>query len=400
MEFDKLRRLSQNHEVRVDNYPGHKRIPPFYYDSLRHAFTAYFSTFHYQNATYDIYAQGFHDRNLKILEGQTIDDDNTVLAIIGFERFCELFLKDLLKRVNKNLIYQTTLRNEQIQTLITKIELKTFVPKKFVNKPLTISFRETINRFYDLLDIVKSGSSTSKVISKVGRLLKKYSFLDSRNHKATFQLLNWYRDRILHNGNRLPSLWFLDYLITQRLVPIINDIIRAEQKKLGESNYYLTTVTGINILERLNNIHFEFSDLKKSEKANEVFIKLLNIGHLKELGRANLNMNIFVRNNIQAGFEYNYKDPIGRGKRFAEAERNGLDKNGHPDFKDIKDCVCCGEKSMVVYRHTIDDIFNPTKKLNIEWIKCYTCDYHLRFNVGDPKYFNLNSEAIFEEHKI
>jgi len=132
MEFDKLRRLSQNHEVRVDNYPGHKRIPPFYYDSLRHAFTAYFSTFHYQNATYDIYAQGFHDRNLKILEGQTIDDDNTVLAIIGFERFCELFLKDLLKRVNKNLIYQTTLRNEQIQTLITKIELKHSCPRSLL----------------------------------------------------------------------------------------------------------------------------------------------------------------------------------------------------------------------------------------------------------------------------
>lgn len=392
MDFDKLRKLSQNHEVRVDNYIGHKRIPPYYYDSLRHAFAAYFNTFHSQNATYDFYAQGLHGIKPKTIKHQIIDEDNTVLTIIGFERFFELFLKDLLKRVNANLILQSNVKNEKIQALITKIEQKTFVPRKFANKALTIPFRETIDRFYGLIDIINSGQLHGKILLKFNRLLKNYSFLDYRNYKATFQLLNWYRDRILHNGNRLPSLWLLDYIVTQRLVPIIKDIVSQEQKKLGESLFYLVTVTQIDILEKLNNIHFEFSDLKKLDKSEEIFVLLLNIGHLKELGRANLNMNLFVRNNIQAGFEYNYKDPIGRGIRFAESERNG-----HPDFKGIKTCVCCGQKSMVVYQHIIDDIFNPPNKKNIGWVKCYTCDYHLRFNVGEPMYFDLNCEKIFEK---
>lgn len=364
MDFEKLRKLSERHEVRVDNYSGHKRTPPYYYDSLRHAFGAYFNTFHTQNATYDFYAQGLHGRDVKILKGQLLDEDNTVLAIIGFERFFELFLKDLLKKINKKLIYQAHDKNKRIQTLIDRIEGKTFVPSKFGNKPLTIPFRETIDRFYDLASLVKSGNTSSIILPKFRRLLKRLSFLDSNDYKESLKLLNWYRDRILHNGNRLPSLWLLDYIVTQRFIPIIYDIVKAEQKKLGESMYYFTTVTGTNVLEKLNSIHFEFSDLKKQEKANDMFLLLLYIGHLKELGRANLNMNFFVRNNFQAGHEYNYKDPIGRGKRFAQAE-----KNEHQHFKEIKGCPCCGEESMVVYSHSIDDIFNPGKKLNMEWVK-------------------------------
>jgi len=394
MDFDKLRMLSQKNEVQIDNYTGHKRTPPYYYDSLRHAFGAYFNTFHTQNAIYEFYAQGLHDGDVKILRGQLLDEDNTVLTIIGFERFFELFFKDLLRKVNRNLIYISLDRisgSNKVQTLINRIESKTFVPRKFKNRLLSIPFRETIDRFYGLAELVKSGNTSNSILPKFGRLLKKYSFLDMGNHKASMQLLNWYRDRILHNGNRLPSLWLLDYLVTQRFVPAVNNIIETEQKKLGESMYYMTTVTGINILDRLNNVQFEFSDLKKQEKGNDMFIMLLYIGHLKELGRANLNMNLFVRNNTQATFEYNYKDPIGRGKRFAQAEQSGYEH-----FREIKSCPCCGEESMVVYRHTINDILNQGKKLNIEWVKCYTCDYHLRYNVGNPQFFNLHHEQIFE----
>ncbi len=77
-------------------------------------------------------------------------------------------------------------------------------------------------------------------------------FLDflSRICKRLFlRILNWYRDRILHNGNSLPSLWLLNYFITQKLLFVIHEIITIEKKKLGDSLFYLSTPSKINILE-------------------------------------------------------------------------------------------------------------------------------------------------------
>ncbi|UTW66901.1 hypothetical protein KFE94_01945 [bacterium SCSIO 12643] len=391
MDFEQLRNLSEQYEVRIDNHSDFERTPPFYYDSLKHAFTAYFNTFHTQNASYDYYARGLNNRNIEILKRQLLDEDNTVLAIIGFERYFELFLKDLLKQVDSNLIYQVKDNNKNISTLINRIECNKFKLKEIGGKPLTIPFRETINRFFGLAELVKNEGKSNLIIPKFTLMLKQYSFLVSTNNKASLKLLNWYRDRILHNGNRLPSLWLLDYIVTQRFAPIIKDIINTDHKRLGKSMYYLTTVTEIDILKELCSVHFEFSDLQNKPKDNQIFQLLLRIGHLKELGRANLNMNLFVRKNYQAGYEYNYKDPIGRGKRFAQIE-----KKKHEHAKDIKNCPCCGENSLVLYNEKIDDIFNQGQKKNIQWIKCYTCDYHLRDNADDPFFFNLYPETIFK----
>ena len=79
-------------------------------------------------------------------------------------------------------------------------------------------------------------------------MIAEYSFLDSIDYKATFQYLNWYRDRILHNGNKLPSLWLLDYTITQRVIPIVNELINVDSQRLGIDFFYFKTVTGIDIL--------------------------------------------------------------------------------------------------------------------------------------------------------
>ena len=211
------------------------------------------------------------------------------------------------------------------------------------------------------------------------------------SHESSLRLLSWYRDRILHNGNKLPSLWLLDYLVTQRFIPIINDIVIVEKEKLGQALFYLKTVTEKNIIDESMNIKFEFKDIKSGEKVNETYINLLKIGQIKELGRANLNMNLFVRNN-RAAYEYNYHDPKGRGKRFAIAE-----KNEHPKAKEIKKCPCCGEESLVMYETQLENYMGKEETLIIQWVKCYTCDYHLRYNVGDPHLFNLSSEKIFND---
>jgi hypothetical protein len=389
MDFDKLRRLAEKNEVSLFDRAGRKRTPPYYYDSLRPALGFYFNTFNTINESYDSYAMGLAGRNVSILKSQLLDEDNTVQAIVSFERFFELFIKDLLKKTDRRLTYaHKGLRNNKALELINKIRNGNFNPGTFDGKYLSATFRESIDRFYGLIDLHKSNHS-DPIVKRFKKIIKAYGFLDSDEHKASMYLLSWYRDRILHNGNKLPTLWYLDYMMSQRIIPMVKSLSDIERTSLGDSLFYFQTVTNINVLEKISEVIYDFKELHDLNKTRKMFHYLLYIGHLKELGRANLNMNWFVRRNVQATNEYNYKDPIGRAERFANAERV------HPDFKQISKCHCCGENTLVVYKLTIDDIWNPGQTQEIDWVKCYLCDYHLRYNVGDPAHFNLSDQRVF-----
>ena len=389
MDLETLRNLAEQNDVTIADHGNYRRVPPHYFDSLRNAFEFYFNTFNTQNASYNFYAEGLSMHPTRATKHDFLDEENTVLAIVAFERFFELFLKNLLWMTNENLAYTRKKGKLPIDKLIAEIKAGTFEPLAMDGKPFTIPFRETLTRFYGLIDLHKQGSSDA-IVTAFSVILSKHSFLDSSDHQASLELLNWYRDRILHNGNKLPSLWMLDYFVTQHLIPIIAEIIRAEKDTLAESMFYFTTLTHIDLIKELTSIRFEFNQLHDPQKTQETLQTLLSIGHLKELGRANLNMNLYMRNNTQATYEYNYKDPKGRGRRFANVE-----KNEHPHAIRVSQCICCGEESMVVYRETINDIFNPGSKKHIEWVKCYTCDYHIRYNAGDPYLFNLKEDKLF-----
>lgn len=389
MDFNQLINLAEKNEIRVSSNSRRKRAPEYYFDSLRHAFGYYFNTFQTQNINYEEYSLGLSDTFNQRVKDRYLDEDNTVLTIIAFERFFELFIKDLLKKTSPKLTYgyKWTNGSNRARGIINDIRSNNFSPKKHNNKYLSAPFRDTLDRFYGLIELIKIGDS-DRLVQKFKKVMKSYGFLDSDSVQSTMKLLNWYRDRILHNGNKLPSLWFLDYMVSQRIIPIVKEIIEARKEELGSSAFYFKTLTGIDLLDHITRIQFEFSDLKQKKKQHRNFVLLLYLGHLKELGRANLNMNLFTRNN-KATYEYNYHDVKGRGTRFANAEST------HPDFARILSCPCCGVASMVHYRHTFSDIFRNGEKSNIDWVKCYTCDYYIRYNAGDPHFFELSEEEIF-----
>lgn len=402
MKID-LKNLAIKNQVRIDDHEGYKSNPQYFYNSLRNAFNFYFKTFITNNASYEIYISATSTdkkARLKILENDFLDEENTVLSLVSFQRFFELFIKDLLKKTNPKLIQSEERKSDLYSPsrttwdLIDKIQSKTtpfrpYIPNNSKGVHL-IPFNLTLKRFYDLIKYTKDSSKNSNVlIKKFADLIKKFSFLDNGEYEDTLIFINWYRDAILHNGSKLPTLRFLDYIITQRIVPIANKILVAENEIPQEWLYFTKTVTGINILDELMNVKFGLRNRKNSKAIEETFNALLLIGHLKELGRANMNMDNFVKNN-NATYEYNYKDPIGRGERFATIE-----KEKYSNAVEIKICPCCGGKSLVLYRIHADDLPIPLGK-NIEWIKCYTCDYHLRYNVFDLHYFNARFEKHFE----
>lgn len=390
MNEQKLKNLAKRNEVSLQNSRYGRRNFEHYYGSLRHALGFYFNTFHTNNSSYDSYAEGLAKRNVRFIKYQLLDEDNTVLSIITFERFFELFLKDLLRKTDRRMTYRHRLprSGNQAQLLIQKIRNDSFKPLRTPNGFQLVPFRECIDRFYDLVELHKS-KYNDPIVRKFRKILLQYPFLDSEECKASLKLLNSQRDEILHKGNKLANLWFLDYMISQRLIPLVKQITDIEGEKLGDSTFYFTTQTGVNVLKALSDIKFEFKELENPKLKNRMFHYLLYMGHLKEMGRANMNMNLFAREGRSA-YEYNYRDFFGRGKRFAEAERR------HPDFECILDCPCCGEKSMVRYKITMRDIFEKgVKHFEITWVKCYTCDYHIRYNAGDPATYNLSPESIF-----
>lgn len=395
MDLKQLKNLAAKNEVRIDDHAGHKSKPAHFYSSLRDAFGFYFNTFQTKNESYDFYISSTSTtikKNLKILESQFLDVENTVLCLVAFERFFELFLKDILSKTNPKLTYKEHYRNKSNSTwmMLDKIKNKRFVPNRPDGKRIhKIPFRETINRFYDLINY--SNDPTKKnhaIVKRFSKVYKNFQFLDDNDFKATLEFLNWYRDNILHDGNKLPRLRFLDFIITQRVIPIANKILASEPTIPSDWLYFTKTISGIEILTSMLNIGFKLRNTKTENKINETYNALLCIGHLKELGRANMKMNNALRNNRSA-YEYNYNDIFGRGKRFALAER----KN-HKNAKEIKICPCCNVNSLVHYTILGKDLDMPQNN-DIEWLKCYTCDYYIRYNVFDLHYFNPELEKHF-----
>lgn len=399
MDFKQLIELALNHDLRIDEHESYRRSPPHYFNSLRHGFEAYFKTFQTNNHMYNFYAGGYNSFKNMMLQQAEIDEDNTVLCLIGFARFFELFYKDLLSRTDPDLCYshnKSKKGKEDLKEIINLIETNTFIPKQTNGETHIIPFGVAIDRYSAINILVQDTSNNSPVYDKFREVSKKYEFLTLPDTIGSMKILNWYRNRILHSGNKLPWPWLLDYLVTQRFIPVICNVLDNEKDRVGRYLYFRKTQTGIDILNCFNSsgTRFAFEELKNSEPGTKMFDILLFFGHLKELGRASLNMDLGVQQN-RATHEYGYNDAKGRGIRFAKAEQGNPEQKGYPDAYSINPCICCGVESMVHYRIKREYKFHPSYPDYIEWLKCYTCDYHLRSEAGDPSYFKLSLSRIF-----
>lgn len=389
MNFEKLIELSHDFGVSIANDDTFKMTPPYYYDSLRNAFQAFFKTFQSTNSMYQFYAEGLSRIESNKLSSLHVDTENISLCMVGLERFFELYLKDLMGTIEPRLIQRPkNPKHKNPSEKISSIENDKFESKRYGSVIQYINFYETIELYFHISTQIKKGEHNS-ILDSIAETITKHDFLSTDNSFATLKYLNWYRDRLLHDGSQVPSLWLFDYFITQHICPLLIDLFQIENDSIKGLPFYLKTLSGINILENIAKIKFDFEELKDKSQIENVQTKLLYIGHLKELGRANFNMNNYTRNG-KSTFEYNYHDIFGRGERFAESEEK------HENFKGIKSCPCCTKKTLVLYSMVIEDIFNKHDTLNIQWVKCYICDYHIRYNVGDPVFFNLSDVPIFD----
>lgn len=381
----KLLKFFNENETRIGEEKDFKTYPPvYYYTSLNNAYYHYFKTFQSHNYKYEGICD-FQENDRYRLAFNFTDDYNTTFALLSFHRFFELYLKDALRMIHPVLSVRTFEKSKDLIAFLGgEVDFST------IN---TIEYSETVRRVKDLL-VREEGFSLNEGLSKnLDKIKPKIEFLSEDRNIETLDILNYWRNRIMHNGSTLINIRALDYLITQRVIPLLcNNIIMFDEKEEQQkyTPYFFETPTGINIINELLSIKFSFEDFDNKKKHKEMEYSLMKIGHLKEMGRACFNLPIPMRKNIATPHEYNYDDPLGRGLRLAQGEEH-CEK-----YKSTQCCPVCGIASLVLYEDPLSvEVQEFFGRQNIRFVKCYTCDYMLRENAGEPNFFGLNNELLF-----
>jgi hypothetical protein len=369
---DKLKEFFKNNDVRIGK--DFDVNPPVYYSSLNDAYYNYFLTFKDKMKTFHFVLDIQSWNRESIAFNFTGANPHIVFAILGFHRFFELFVKDVLRRINPYFA---------VKFLEKEKELFQFFEKQIeADEIKTIEYGETIKRFKLAFEYYNKSSDIYL------KYLKDYEFLNTKECLYSLELLADWRNRIMHNGTTLPNLFAFEYLVSQRLTPIIIQIIKAEKKHLGDYiPHYFETPTGIKIIEEISKVHFDYSDFSNKNKSAHLAFSLLKIGHYKEMGRVVYNFPPTLERNYTWG-EDDYDNSVGRAERFAETERK------HKYFFSLNQCICCGAKSLVVYKRHLEPFWSDDSTF-ISWFKCFNCDYSLKNNVGDPHFFDIAKEPLF-----
>lgn len=328
--MSKLRDFFANNDVRIGKGKDFTTNPPVYYSSLNNAFYHYFLTFRDKKDTYHFVLDIHSWKRESLAFNFTGANSNIVFSILGFHRFMELLLKDILRRINPFLA---------VKFLEKEGELFQFLDNQInADNIKTIEYSETLKRFKQAFKHYDKENEIYK------EHLRDYEFIITQNNLDTLESLSEWRNRIMHNGTTLPNLFAFEYLVSQRLIPLINQVIKVEKKYLADYiPHFFETRTGIGIVDEILKIKFKYTDFDDKKKSRHLALSILKLGHIKELGRASYNQDKLIRNN-QSFYELYYENPVGRVERFAETERQ------HKDFYSLEECICCGAKALVVYR--------------------------------------------------
>jgi hypothetical protein len=351
------------------NYKGGT---PYYYASLRDGFDHYFDSVRDVKNTLHLSLDGLNSpERLSLMSAKMMD--NIGLSILAFHRFFELFIKDLLSRVNPFFSVKVPDNKEEYF--------------RFFDGSLTASELKTVE-FATAYDRLKGAFKYYDDESDEFQIIDDFRFLTEQKSVEALAALTRWRNRIMHNGKTLPNCVSFDFLISQQLIPIISSIIAVEQEKLKDwKPHYFKSVTGINIIDRIRSIEFEPAEFSEPEVTSELKWKYLYLAHLKEIGRALFTQDFAIRNNVDY-WESSYENPIGRVERFADLE------SSHEEFFKRKACNCCNTMSLVVYRKPTEDVLGIGRSFH-SWFKCFHCGYSLSIHLGDPFDFGLSEERVF-----
>src|SRR5690606_12329743 len=135
-KMDKFREFFKNNDVRICEGKDFTPTPPVNYSSLNDAFHNYFLTFRDKKDTFHfiLNIQTWERKSLAF--NFTGANDNIVFSILGFHRFIELLLKDILRRINPYLAVKFLEKEEEL--------FQFFDNKISADEIKTIEYSETV----------------------------------------------------------------------------------------------------------------------------------------------------------------------------------------------------------------------------------------------------------------
>lgn len=368
-----IKEFFRNNDAVVGEGKDYQVNPPLYHSSLHLGFYHYFKTFQNRkellatvidnkNWTRDNIAFNFADHTYDIIH-----------SILSFHRFIELYLKDVLRRIDPLLAVRFP--DNAKETVM-------YLDKNLDAEELrTVEYAETYKRVLEAFNYYRGRPEI------YDKYIQPLIFLTSQDTKDAFEVLTSWRNRIMHNGTSYPNIFSFDYLISKMLLPVLDKIIKMEKSINPQLliPFYFQTKSGINVIDEILSADLSIEKMKSHPK--EYALQILKLGHLKELGRCSFNHVPKLRRNIAVNESY-YENPVGRAKRFAEAEI----KSGY--FHSIHNCLCCGEKTLIVYKRINKKLYDSEPNFFC-WLRCFLCDYNLSDTVGDPSRFGITKKRYF-----
>lgn len=379
--MNKEDRFFRKNEIRLsgdNDEKDYKISPELHYLSFYQAIENYFKTVNQYKKTFHFILQEKYFDRKGIAFNFSRNKTEVISSIISFHRFIELHYKFILKTIHKNLVYKIDKKNPG-ETIWECYQSGKGLQNRYVD------YREAVERVNHILKNKKDFKDTSGIINE-------YHFLLNKETKNTLNHLSTWRNRIVHNGNTLPNIFAYEYLITQLVLPLTNRLFNSEKKRGYEINT-IETQTGIDIIDSLVSIKFEINEFDNYYlRERESKIKFLNIFHLKELGRASMNISNFSTSALIPGpisrrIEEN--NSISIPEKIAELETND------EFFHSLDMCTCCGKTTRITYKRYLPPL-GPLGDKNIMWFACYNCGYYLEDVTLDPCKFDLADKPVFE----
>jgi hypothetical protein len=360
-------------EVTVGSGKDLEMSPPHYYSSFYEAMEHYFLTFRDVKDVLYIHLQSGSFTKNELSSQATSYNENVIFCILGFHRFFELAIKDILRQINPFFAVKLPTKEKDFFAYMDDKISPEEIP--------TIEFQETIKRFKEAFNYYRGTEIYATFLSKYEEVITE------KNLEALKTLANW-RNRIMHNGSTLPNIFGLDYFVSQQIFPLFAVFVNTlseQEKKIIYSIF--TTQSGISVIDEILNVKLDTRDFESPN--GEFATKILRLGHLKEIGRVSKVNNWSMRNN-HSYYEGRYENPIGRNERFAASESVAV------HYHSIGNCLCCGTKALVVYKQVFYDIFIKGNR-TFWWLKCYNCDYTIGDEVADPFLFGFSKERLFQD---
>lgn len=315
------------------------------FGSLRNSFISYFRTA--EDMEYYI-TRLHHKDTLSDSDVKSLHNGNYIMdscdAIMHFQHFIELFLKDILSGISEFLVYDPQKHTD----ILYKMSQNQALTEEDKSKTFVIECSDAIKRI--------------EYLQKEGKLPAEYSFID-KDTIALMKKVNELRNSIAHRGARILAYEDLDILFAYYLIPLAKHIA-----KLPEYNEVLTWGLNINA-SSINPYDYIEAEYQKS---NPDTYKVAILKRLASTAYRNiLDKGIFN----DSVFRQLYKPQIDKVERIAH--------DAAAYYRAVPEqCPVCGCKTMVLEPDSDDD-----GKEYVYEARCMKC------------HFTLDSDMVYHIEK-